>query len=545
MAGTRAKPPVPVGLDPRLKNYLESLQESVENGEGRRGKRGDRWIREDDLVRLGIARYSRNASGNGSGSLEPLFPVPDTSKPPIATGLEVSGVFTMILIRWNNANRSYGAHAMTEIWRANEDDRSKAVIIGQTIDSVFSDGNVVYGQDYYYWIRWVSEFGEIGLWNAVGGTVGRLSEDPSDLLARLEGEITESQLYEDLNERINLIDSPGTGLVSKVIVLEGKSETSATQISQLTSTLNQNVTTVQVLQSSVNGVRGQYTVKIDNNGYVAGYGLASTFNEFDNRYHSEMMFSVDRFAIGAPGRGSLAFVVDAANNRVAMHGASIVDASIGSAKILNLSVEKLIGNIGEFVIANIGTASITSAMIDNQIQSTVYVVNRQGWAVNKNGFAEFQNIRARGDIEATSIKANAANIVDTIHINGKSVTSMYYKESAAGLKTTSAAWTTFLTSDPLPTKDGMTGFVIMAVVAYSAHRDYSVAEVDLVRNGTVVIGGHVGASIPNDDTVTLTSIGFDPNPGVNPTYSLRVRAGVSGVEVEYRIPRMVITGGYR
>ncbi|QPN88012.1 phage tail tip fiber protein [Proteus vulgaris] len=46
--------------------------------------------------------------------------------------------------------------------------------------------------------------------------------------------------------------------------------------------------------------------------------------------------------------------------------------------------------------------SITNAKIGNVIQSNNYVMGKSGWIINKNGFAEFQNIKARGEIEATS-----------------------------------------------------------------------------------------------------------------------------------------------
>ncbi|MCT7285581.1 DUF1983 domain-containing protein, partial [Proteus mirabilis] len=43
--------------------------------------------------------------------------------------------------------------------------------------------------------------------------------------------------------------------------------------------------------------------------------------------------------------------------------------------------------------------SITNAKIGNVIQSNNYLNGRPSWIINKNGFAEFQNIKARGEIE--------------------------------------------------------------------------------------------------------------------------------------------------
>ncbi|MCU9582256.1 TipJ family phage tail tip protein, partial [Proteus mirabilis] len=63
--------------------------------------------------------------------------------------------------------------------------------------------------------------------------------------------------------------------------------------------------------------------------------------------------------------------------------------------------------------------SITNAKIGNVIQSNNYVVGKSGWIINKNGFAEFQNIKARGEIEATSGRLKNVVIEESCDILGK------------------------------------------------------------------------------------------------------------------------------
>ncbi|WP_235375967.1 phage tail tip protein [Proteus faecis] len=62
--------------------------------------------------------------------------------------------------------------------------------------------------------------------------------------------------------------------------------------------------------------------------------------------------------------------------------------------------------------------SITNAKIGNVIQSNTYKTGVDGWHINKNGFAEFQNIKARGEIEATSGKLENVIIEKNCEIKG-------------------------------------------------------------------------------------------------------------------------------
>lgn len=81
----------------------------------------------------------------------------------------------------------------------------------------------------------------------------------ANVIKSLEGKIAESQLNTDLNNRINLIDAPSTGLV--------------TQVSQISSQVNDNTASVEVLSQAVDGVKAEYTIKLNTNNKIAGIGL--------------------------------------------------------------------------------------------------------------------------------------------------------------------------------------------------------------------------------------------------------------------------------
>lgn len=76
---------------------------------------------------------------------------------------------------------------------------------------------------------------------------------------------------------------------------------------------------------------------------------------------------------------------------------------------------------GQFFIkdAFIEDSSITNAKIGNVIQSNNYMDGKPVWIINKNGYAEFQNIKARGEIEATSGRLKKVVIEESCEILGK------------------------------------------------------------------------------------------------------------------------------
>jgi hypothetical protein len=67
----------------------------------------------------------------------------------------------------------------------------------------------------------------------------------------------------------------------------------------LVSTVGQNTTAIQQQATSLNGLNAQLTWKIDNNGHVSGFGLAST--PINGAPYSMMIFNVDVLAVALPG----------------------------------------------------------------------------------------------------------------------------------------------------------------------------------------------------------------------------------------------------
>ena len=159
-----------------------------------------------------------------------------------------------------------------------------------------------------------------------------------------------------------------------------------------------NSSAIGTVEDDIVQMRTEYTVKLDSDGYVGGFGLVNENQSIT------ALFRVDTFGIGAPGKEGLSFAVD--GDRVVMNGAYIQDASITDAKIENLTVDKLIGGTADFVEANIRDGSITNAKIGNYIQSINFETGVSGWQINKNGQAEFMDLYARGVIDGSIIRGS-------------------------------------------------------------------------------------------------------------------------------------------
>lgn len=96
------------------------------------------------------------------------------------------------------------------------------------------------------------------------------------------------------------------------------------RITTAQSTADGNKATVQAHARSINGLEAQYTVKVDVNGKVAGYGLATTPK--NGTPESKFIVNADRFGVGATGKADVfPFTVDTRQNRVGVNGELVVN----------------------------------------------------------------------------------------------------------------------------------------------------------------------------------------------------------------------------
>ena len=117
---------------------------------------------------------------------------------------------------------------------------------------------------------------------------------------------------------------------------------------------------IEIQAQSINGLEAQYTVKIDANGAVAGFGLASTTTDSGNNT-SEFYVNADRFAIMGGGSSTTTitpFVVQAA--------ATTID---GIAVPAGVYMDGAFIKNGTITTAQIGTANIDTANITGTLSA--------------------------------------------------------------------------------------------------------------------------------------------------------------------------------
>ena len=203
----------------------------------------------------------------------------------------------------------------------------------------------------------------------------------------------------------------------------------SSSITTLASTVGENSTAISTNATAVNGIEAKYTVKIDNNGYVSGYGLISTANNATP--FSEFIVVADRFAIAPVATnptavdGSPFFVLTAPTvidgttipAGTYMKKAFIHDATINTAKIENLAVvDAKIANLA-VTTAKIADASITTAKIVDANITNAKIANL---AVTNAKIADAQITNAKIlNLDATKI---TTGVLDANRIGATSIT---------------------------------------------------------------------------------------------------------------------------
>ena len=187
---------IPAQVDRETGLALESMKEALEVRLGRRGDPRDRAVTLRELIDSGLATdlaqepYNPNTGATG---FAPVRERPgDVVVPPAPTSLTASGLFTDVLLSWNQSTNTapYGNHAFTEIWRSQAEDLSSAVLVGTTNAFIYTDKGIEYDSTYYYWVRFVSTSNIPGPWSNmasattienIAATMAALSETLADL----------------------------------------------------------------------------------------------------------------------------------------------------------------------------------------------------------------------------------------------------------------------------------------------------------------------------------------------------------------------------
>ena len=193
---------IPPKTDRELKIALDSIKEALEVRLGQRGDPLDRAVTLRELSDSGIIKV-RNKGSLASDILPPGDDDPggNLDIPPAPTGLSASGVFTAVILDWNEA--PYNNHAYTEIWRSQANALGGAVRIATTVGNVYTD-EVGYATTYYYWIRFVSTSNVIGPFNGTEGKEATTAANVSAVMTTLSEQLSSMPGFTTLQNDITV-----------------------------------------------------------------------------------------------------------------------------------------------------------------------------------------------------------------------------------------------------------------------------------------------------------------------------------------------------
>ena len=167
----------------------------------------------------------------------------------------------------------------------------------------------------------------------------------------------DTSLASDITALQTTVGTNTAAITSETTARTSADTSLASDITTLQTTTGGHTTSIQTNATSINGLEGQYTVKIDNNGAVAGFGLASTTTGSGD-ITSEFIVNADRFAIMRGGSDTTAAVVPFAVQStqqtingetvpigVYMDTAFIKNGTISNAKIGSLTADKITASL--------------------------------------------------------------------------------------------------------------------------------------------------------------------------------------------------------
>lgn len=124
------------------------------------------------------------------------------------------------------------------------------------------------GQRYYFWTRLEDMAGNLGNWSSINGVAGSASCSADKVLGYISGLIEQTDLHNSLS---SLIDSK----------------------------LDDDSPPIIAIEEDIEGLSAQYTVKIQQGQYVAGFGLSVDAPD-ETGVRSNFIVRADRFAVGHP-----------------------------------------------------------------------------------------------------------------------------------------------------------------------------------------------------------------------------------------------------
>lgn len=203
-------------------NFPQRTREVLMTYMGRQGNPLDRGLTLRDLIENGLAEFPPGYTPRPGGGTPPLVPGPsipspevDLTPPPTPTGFSVDAAISHIFIEHDAPTYKQGrGHLRTRVYGATWTSGALPVFADAIEITQFTGQVFAYPTNpnttWHLWIKWETNDGVLSV-DPAGGTNGLVvttGQDVAQLLAALEGELSESQLAQALRSRIDLIDGP-------------------------------------------------------------------------------------------------------------------------------------------------------------------------------------------------------------------------------------------------------------------------------------------------------------------------------------------------
>jgi hypothetical protein len=190
-------PALPASAAPDMRMYLERVREELS-----RIQAGS----SSTTVVIGGGSSSSSGTGGGAGGggggVDPgTLPCGAPVTPTAPTNFQVTAGFNFFMVEWDLP--TYCGHSHTEVYGTKDDGaQGTEVLLGTTGGTIFSLAEPNTGVRRCFWAKHVNLVGVKGPYNGTEGTCDTTALDPGHLIEVLTGQITETQLYKDLGEKI-------------------------------------------------------------------------------------------------------------------------------------------------------------------------------------------------------------------------------------------------------------------------------------------------------------------------------------------------------
>ena len=330
----------------------------------------------------------------------------------------------------------------------------------------------------------------------------------------------DTALASSITTLVTGVDNNAAAIVVEQTTRSNSDTALATSITTLQSISNSNTVAIQTESSTrsteTGELFGKYTVKIDNNGYVSGFGLASTAN--NSTPVSDFQVRADRFAIASPAgpsiNPSVPFIVYTTSQNITTASGETITVDPGvyirNANIEYITADQIdtrgiaVKDANGTTIFSAGTplgstyiadAAITNAKIQD---ATITNAKIQDAAITNAKIANLSVDNAKiVDAAITTAKIGVAQI-DTLRIGEDQVT-IPRGSSASGF----GATVTITLAYTAP----------VALIATFYGQQISGFGPVIRRDGVVVVQGYSASSGGINPIIPITITGVD-NPGV-------------------------------